>query len=194
MLHLKLAELEAATWPLSATMVEQWRALIARRKAKRASLSGRPLIDPRYFIGNATASDAVVSGTPGSAGVAEGPVRIVNSPAEFSKLQAGDVLVAAYTNPTWTALFQRAAAVVVDTGGAGSHAAIVAREYGVPAVMGTRDGTRRLQDGQRVRVDGGAGRVFVLNLRGMRKHTLRGYSRERTAHTNTNADTAKRGA
>ncbi|HEU0115487.1 MAG TPA: PEP-utilizing enzyme [Thermomicrobiales bacterium] len=69
-------------------------------------------------------------------------------------------MVAPYTNPAWTPLFQRAAAVVVDTGGAVSHAAIVAREYGIPAVMGTGDATRRLRDGQRARVDGNRGVVL----------------------------------
>jgi phosphoenolpyruvate synthase/pyruvate phosphate dikinase len=69
------------------------------------------------------------------------------------------VLVCPYTNPSWTPLFQRAAAVVVDAGGIGSHAAIVAREYGIPAIMGTAVGTTVLQDGQSVTVDGDTGRV-----------------------------------
>jgi pyruvate,water dikinase len=72
------------------------------------------------------------------------------------------VLVAPYTNPAWTPLFQRAAAVVVDSGGAASHAAIVAREYRIPAVMGTPEATWKLTDGQRVRVDGNHGRVTLL--------------------------------
>ncbi|WP_140416321.1 PEP-utilizing enzyme, partial [Arthrobacter globiformis] len=66
-----------------------------------------------------------------------------------------------YTNPSWTPLFQRAAAVVVDMGGLGSHAAIVAREYGIPAVMGTGTGTATLAEGQRVVVDGSAGTVVA---------------------------------
>jgi rifampicin phosphotransferase len=69
------------------------------------------------------------------------------------------VLVCPYTNPSWTPLFQRAAAVVVDTGGIGSHAAIVAREYGIPAVMASATGTAALTDGQVVTVDGETGRV-----------------------------------
>jgi pyruvate,water dikinase len=87
-------------------------------------------------------------------------VRIVRDSAEFGELRPGDVLVAPYTNPAWTPLFERAAAVAVDSGGPTSHAAIVAREYGIPAVMATVDGTRRLADGQRVRVDGTAGLVL----------------------------------
>ncbi len=72
----------------------------------------------------------------------------------------GDVVVAPFTNPAWTPLFARAVAVVVDAGSAMSHAAIVAREYGLPAVMGTRDALTRLQDGQLVTVDGTRGLVF----------------------------------
>ena len=71
--------------------------------------------------------------------------------------------MAPFTNPAWTPLFQRAAAVIVETGSAVSHAAIVAREYGIPAVMGAADATRRLADGQRVRVDGTAGTVFAAS-------------------------------
>jgi pyruvate,water dikinase len=74
-------------------------------------------------------------------------------------LQSGDVLVAPFTNPAWTPLFPRLAAVVVDTGASMSHAAVVAREYGVQAVMGTGEATKTLVDGQRVRVDGTRGLV-----------------------------------
>ncbi|WNB87530.1 PEP-utilizing enzyme [Cellulomonas sp. ATA003] len=78
-------------------------------------------------------------------------------------MRRGDVLVCAATNPSWTPLFQRVAAVVVDHGGLASHAAIVAREYGIPAVMGTGDGTSVLRTGQLVRVDGDAGVVHPEN-------------------------------
>jgi pyruvate,water dikinase len=84
---------------------------------------------------------------------------VIREPAEFGRLRTGDVLVCPYTNPAWTPLFQRAAAVVVDSGGAGSHAAIVAREYGIPAVMGCATGTSVLTDGQVVTVDGDTGLV-----------------------------------
>ena len=134
------------------------RGIATRRGARRAALAGQPFQD------TAPASEArqgaILSGLPGSAGVAEGPVRIIREPAEFGALRAGDVLVAPFTNPTWTPLFRLAVAVVVDTGAPLSHAAIVAREYGIPAVMGTGDGTRLLRDGQRVRVDGTRGLVF----------------------------------
>ena len=88
---------------------------------------------------------------------------MIREPAEFGRLVAGDVLVCPYTNPGWTPLFQRAAAVVVDSGGPASHAAIVAREYGIPAVMGTGTGTSALTDGVLVTVDGSRGRVIAAD-------------------------------
>jgi rifampicin phosphotransferase len=91
---------------------------------------------------------------------------VIREPAEFDRLTSGDVLVCPYTNPAWTMLFQRAAAVVVDSGGPSSHAAIVAREYGIPAVMGTAIGTHAVTDGQIVTVDGGTGRVTAANTDG----------------------------
>ena len=91
------------------------------------------------------------------------PVRVVRGPEGFGTLRDGEILVCPYTNPAWTPLFQRAAAVVVDAGGSGSHAAIVAREYGIPAVMGTGNGTTVLTDGQLVTVDGDAGVVAAAD-------------------------------
>lgn len=161
--HFKLDELErvAGTRP-PPQLTDELRTLVARRKAKRAALERTPLVDPRLFQQVGVAGDALLRGTPGSPGVAGGPVRIIRDSSEFDKLRSGDVLVAPYTNPAWTPLFQRAIAVIVDTGGAASHAAIVAREYGIPAVMGTVTGTRTLSDGERVRVDGSQGAVFRL--------------------------------
>jgi pyruvate,water dikinase len=135
---------------------------MARRKKRRAELEGTLLVDPRLFHQTEAEGDVLLSGTPGSPGVAKGVVRVVRSSSEFGKLHSGEVLVAPYTNPAWTPLFQRAAAVVVDSGGATSHAAIVAREYGIPAVMGTTEGTQKLTDGQRVMVDGNRGHVTRL--------------------------------
>ena len=152
--------------------VTQIRSLVARREAKRDSLANRPMVDPRLLMAISqaqTGEDVLLSGTSGSPGIARGPARIVHDISEFGKLQAGDVLVAPVTNPAWTPLFQRAAAVVVDTGGSASHAAIVAREYGVPAVMGTMNGTKELRDGQWVQVDGSRG--LVLKVRGIKMKT-----------------------
>jgi pyruvate,water dikinase len=98
-------------------------------------------------------------GVPASPGRATGPARIVRALAEFERLQPGDVLVAPATTPAWTPLFAWAAAVVTDTGGVASHSSQVAREYGIPAVVGTGDATSRLSDGQMVTVDGGTGLV-----------------------------------
>lgn len=103
-----------------------------------------------------------VTGLAGSAGVARGPARVIHSLAEASKLQPGDVLVAVSTVPQWTPLFATAAAIVTDTGGVLSHSAIVAREYRLPAVVGTGRATTTFQDGDWLEVDGDAGTVRVV--------------------------------
>ncbi len=162
--HLQLNELQnlGKSWPPSEHTITHTHSLVAQRKAKRASLANRPMVDPRLLTATlqAQTKDVLLSGTSGSPGMATGPAKIVHDVTEFGKLRAGDVLIAPVTNPAWTPLFQRAVAVVVDTGGSASHAAIVAREYGIPAVMGTMNGTKELEDGQRIRVDGSRGLVF----------------------------------
>ncbi len=161
-LHMRLEELEGLADPatLAPADAERVRATVRRRSARRAELAGVPLIAPSVlFAGRKTDGDALVTGIPASGGRATGPVRAIHEPADFGRLRSGDVLVCPYTNPSWTPLFQRAAAVVVDTGGIGSHAAIVAREYGIPAVMASATGTAALADGQVVTVDGDTGRV-----------------------------------
>ncbi|WP_199775277.1 PEP/pyruvate-binding domain-containing protein [Arthrobacter sp. PGP41] len=138
---------------------ERYRRLVLARAAKRRELEGIPLLDPALFAHKRPAPGTLVSGMPASRGQATGRVRIIRRPDEFGLLRSGEVLVCPYTNPSWTPLFQRAAAVVVDAGGIASHAAIVAREYGIPAVMATGSGTRDLQTGQLVLVDGTRGQV-----------------------------------
>ena len=101
-----------------------------------------------------------ISGIGGSNGQVSGRVCIIRSPKEFDKLREGDILVCTYTDPEWTPLFCLAAGVVVDTGGTLSHAAIVAREYQIPAVLATGDATKKLKDGDHVLVDGTAGKVI----------------------------------
>jgi pyruvate,water dikinase len=103
--------------------------------------------------------DAVLVGEPASPGRASGAVRIVLGPDDFRDFRDGEVLVARLTAPAWTPLFGRAAAVVTDGGTLAAHASLVAREYGIPAVVGAGDATLRLRDGQAVTVDGGAGTV-----------------------------------
>jgi rifampicin phosphotransferase len=109
-----------------------------------------------------TRQDAIV-GQPASPGRATGPVRIIHGPGDFDRFQPGEVLVARATAPAWTPLFARAVAVVTDGGTLAAHASLVAREYGIPAVVATGDATTRLADGQLVTVDGGAGAVLPHN-------------------------------
>ena len=98
-----------------------------------------------------------------SVGVASGRARIITSAAaaEETDLQPGEVLVAPFTDAAWTPLFVSAAAVVVETGGMLSHAATVAREYGIPAVVAVRGATGLIKNGEIVTVDGGAGRIAI---------------------------------
>jgi pyruvate,water dikinase len=113
--------------------------------------------------------DDLVLGMPGSAGRYEGMVRRLDSPGEGDALRPGEVLVASQTNIGWTLLFPRVGAVVTDVGAPLSHAAIVARELGVPAVVNCGDATTRLRTGDRVRVDGIKGLVEILE-RGQGDH------------------------
>ena len=103
-----------------------------------------------------------LSGQPGSAGRAEGLVRIIHNPEESDEFQTGEILVASSTNVGWTPLFPRAAAVITDVGAPLSHAAIVARELGIPAVVGTGNATMALKTGDRVLVDGSQGVVEII--------------------------------
>jgi phosphohistidine swiveling domain-containing protein len=103
--------------------------------------------------------DAILVGEAASPGRATGRVRIVHGPEDFRGFRDGEVLVARLTAPAWTPLFGRAAAVVTDGGTLAAHASLVAREYGIPAVVGTSDATHRLRNGQVVIVDGSAGVV-----------------------------------
>jgi pyruvate,water dikinase len=160
--HLRFEELGTMDDParLTARERDRWRSLVTARAAKRHELAAVPLLDLTALFGATTRrADTLVKGSGASRGTATGAVRIIRQPGEFGTLRSGEILVCPYTNPSWTPLFQRAAAVVVDTGGIGSHAAIVAREYGIPAVMGTGNGTSILENGQRVTVDGGSGQV-----------------------------------
>jgi pyruvate,water dikinase len=110
-------------------------------------------------LGAIPSASALVSGSPASAGRATGSVRVIRGPNEFDELQAGEILVAPMTAPAWTPLFSRAAAVVTDVGSPAAHASIIAREYGIPAVVGCGDATARLRTGMRVTVDGTTGNV-----------------------------------
>jgi phosphohistidine swiveling domain-containing protein len=103
----------------------------------------------------------ILKGVAASPGQVTAPACILHGPEDFDKMRTGDVLVAALTTPAWTPLFARAAAVVTDIGGPLSHGSIVAREYGIPAVLGTGEATRRIESGQVITVDGTAGTITL---------------------------------
>jgi phosphohistidine swiveling domain-containing protein len=105
----------------------------------------------------------VIKGIGGSMGTVTAPARVLGGPQDFGQMQPGDVLVASITTPAWTSLFAMASGVVTDIGGPLSHSSIVAREYGIPAVLGTAVATRRIRSGQLIRVDGDAGTVKLLD-------------------------------
>jgi pyruvate,water dikinase len=114
------------------------------------------------WLGQATSDGLTFNGIPASPGVAEGPVRVIRHENEIPDLQPGEILVAPITAPSWASAFSVVAGVVTDIGGMMSHAAIVCREYGMPAVVSTGFASARLQTGQRVRIDGRTGLVEVL--------------------------------
>jgi pyruvate,water dikinase len=105
---------------------------------------------------------AMIRGLAASSGTREGVARRVAGPVDFDRIQQDDVLLTEATTEAFNILLPLLSAIITDSGGALSHAAIVAREYGIPAVVGTRDATVRIADGARVRVNGDAGEVTVL--------------------------------
>ena len=104
----------------------------------------------------------VVDGLAASAGVVEGTARVVLSPEQFDAVRKGEIVVCRMTSPAWVVLFTKISGLVTDAGGMASHPAVVSREFGVPAVVGTSDATRRIRTGDRVRVNGSLGRVDIL--------------------------------
>ncbi|MBP2328774.1 pyruvate,water dikinase [Kibdelosporangium banguiense] len=121
---------------------------------------------PITTLGPADGEEQVlIKGLAASPGIAVGRVRVLSSPAEGAQLQDGAVLVASMTNPDWVPTMRRAGAVVTDEGGMTCHAAIVARELGVPCIVGTRNATSVLKDSQQVTIDGREGRVLAGAVR-----------------------------
>lgn len=116
----------------------------------------------KAWLGQADA-DAALSGVPASKGTVEGLVRVLRSEKDLPQLKYGEIAVAAITAPSWAPAFSVAKGVITDTGGMMCHAAIVCREYGIPAVVGTGYATARLKTGQRVRVDGNTGEIVLLH-------------------------------
>jgi phosphohistidine swiveling domain-containing protein len=191
-MHLRVEEIKSTGAGLAQGRAQSGlQELVAERKAALARFAGMqppqqlgtvPWIEPpadepmfragQKFIG-ATVSGVVdgngkaprtgeVRGNAGSPGLARGVAKVVRSLAEAEKLAPGDILIAETTAPAWTPLFATVAAVVTDTGGILSHSAVVAREYRIPAVVGTLNATDTFRDGQRVEVDGDKGIVRIL--------------------------------
>ena len=177
--YITLAELKTAMEGSTASD------LMSRAEGRRADRERFSKVIPPRFLGTAPADGAAggqpefhrmmgplqiegleagvseLRGVAGSKGKATGPAVVVRSPEELGKVKAGDVLVCTSTSPTWTPLFGTIAALVSDSGGALSHTAIVAREYGLPAVVGVRYGTSMISDAQVVTVDGTSGAVLL---------------------------------
>jgi phosphohistidine swiveling domain-containing protein len=117
---------------------------------------------PDRFHQKQSEDHAVITGIGASPGVLEGTARVVRTVDEFDEVQDGDILVCQMTNPAWVVLFTKIAGLVTDTGGTTSHPAVLSREFGIPAVVGTSIATARISTGDRIRIDGVAGRVEVI--------------------------------
>ena len=159
------------------------RATVAERRAEREA-AGR--LRPRNWVGTVTPSQLAfpylvnwgyperfyqeqsadarqVGGIAGSPGMVEGIARVVMTIDEFDEVRDGDILVCQMTNPAWVVLFTKIAGLVTDTGGTTSHPAVLSREFGIPAVVGTSIATHRIRTGDRIRVDGTNGQVEILS-------------------------------
>lgn len=150
-------------------------ALIAERRAEHARNERRT---PPYWVGKApdtpstgdrfdgprqaSGPGSTLTGKGASAGVVRGPARVALSQEDFGRIQPGDIIVCPSSNPSWVPVFTIAGGLVTNTGGVLSHAAVVAREFGLPAVVGTGDATTRITDGRLVEIDGTAGTVTLL--------------------------------
>jgi phosphohistidine swiveling domain-containing protein len=164
----------ADSWgaPLQELVDERRRELEQARRSTPPPFLGPPP-DPRASVpamvakfygvpGKARQEGDVLHGTAASSGTARGTARVVRSLDDFGRVQAGDILVCTTTTPAWTPLFGSIAGLVTDTGGILSHAAVVAREYGLPAVVGAAVATTIVPDGVQVEVNGAAGTLTLL--------------------------------
>lgn len=144
--------------------MREHRRLYAREKRRRR-VPRLLLSDGRAFFGGtgggARVEGSTLVGTPVSPGVCVGVVRVVFDPSG-AQLTPGEILVCPGTDPAWTPLFLAAAGLVTEVGGLMTHGSVVAREYGIPAVVGVHDATTRLRTGERVRVDGTSGSITIL--------------------------------
>jgi pyruvate,water dikinase len=158
------------------------RAIVATRRLERDAAAR---LHPRDWVGTVTPSQLafpylvnwgypdrfyqqqsedvrLITGLGASPGIIEGTARVVRTIDEFDDVRDGDILVCQMTNPAWVVLFTKIAGLVTDTGGTTSHPAVLAREFGIPAVIGTSVATRRIVTGDRLRIDGTAGKVEIL--------------------------------
>jgi phosphohistidine swiveling domain-containing protein len=170
---LHVSELEA----LSRQEVRDWQALVTERRRifarelRRRQVPRVLVSDGRAFyegVGAEVDSDQVISGSPVSPGVVEGLVHVVLDPRQVH-LVPGEILVCPGTDPAWTPLFMAAGGLVMEVGGMMTHGSVVAREYGIPAVVGVHQATQRLKDGQRIRLDGSSGKIVILPPAGPEK-------------------------
>ena len=141
---------------------------VSRRKSKWEAM--RHILPPttlpkvkwmERFLPSGEVAGNTIKGFAASAGRVTARACVMLGPEDFKKMHAGDVIIAGITTPAWTPLFARASAIVTDIGGPLSHSSIVAREYGIPAVLATGIATRLIHDGQTVTVDGSAGIVSL---------------------------------
>jgi pyruvate,water dikinase len=132
------------------------------RTSRRSAAAMDIFMGNLFGVAETPNSDTVLTGLAVNSGVYEGTARRVESSADFGRIEQGDVLVARMTSPYFNVVLPLLGAIVTDRGGQLSHAAIVAREYGIPGIVGTRDATRLIPDGARVRVDGSTGEVRLL--------------------------------
>ena len=177
---LECEEVQAAAAALDAgTTPDNYARVVAER---RATLENErrvtppvalPIRDRTKFLGidftrwmpaqTCQRAGTVIKGIGASPGRVSGSARVIRGPEQFQQMQPGDILVAKITTPAWTALFALASGVVTDVGGPLSHSSIVAREYHIPAVLGTGVATERLRSGERISVDGDAGTVTIVD-------------------------------
>jgi pyruvate,water dikinase len=144
-----------------ATLAEWAKIRPPRQLGKPTTVTGEANADrfdgPRY-----ASTETEIRGTGASAGIVRGPARLTLSQADFGAVQPGDIIVCPSSNPSWVPLFAIAGGLITDTGGVLSHAAVVAREFALPAVVGTGDATQRIADGRLVEIDGTSGIVRLL--------------------------------
>jgi pyruvate,water dikinase len=162
-LHLNELEHLAKTRERYPSLITERRAVYAR-EARRKQIPRILVSDGRAFyegVGAQTDTGDTLTGSPVSPGVVEGVVHVVFDP-RTTQLAPGEILVCPGTDPAWTPLFLSAGGLVMEVGGMMTHGSVVAREYGIPAVVGVHEATSRLKDGQRIRVDGTSGKIVVI--------------------------------